>query len=582
MNEIEEIKSRLDLVDFIGQYVSLKKAGVNYKAVCPFHQEKTPSFMVSPEKQIWKCFGCGRGGDIFKFVMERESLEFADALRLLAQRAGVTLKPRTAAEHQSQSNKERLFALNRLVAAIFAKVLEESQAGKQAREYLEKRGIKAEVISRFQLGFAAPQIKILPLVIKRGFTANDLARIGHPEKFFQRIIFPITDVLGNVVGFTGRALGDNEPKYLNSPETPIYNKSRVLYGLNLARKAIKQLDQVVLVEGQMDVIALHQAGVEQAVASSGTAITEIQIQTLAKYTNNFLLAFDNDAAGRATTKKVIEMLLRSDLNGRVVSFGEYKDAGEMMVEKPAIWPSTVKEAKEIFEWILEEELAAAGQVDFVENKKKILKAILPLLALVSEPTRLDHYVQKTAMTLRVKPETVYASLKRVTQTKTETINRLPEEGLSAEEQLLSLLLAYPETLNGKYDLSHFYWTSELLSKIAKALQNCYNDHALVENSLLLRDRVKKFLTPPEAEKIDVWQISLTRLWPQLDRQLAKEMVEELLNRFARRDFERSKEDIAVEIRRAQESGDFARMKKLMTKLNQLAQEAPPRYREDNK
>jgi len=579
MNEIEEIKSRLDLVDFIGQYVSLKKAGVNYKAVCPFHQEKTASFIVSPEKQIWRCFGCSKGGDLYGFVMERESLEFGDALRLLAQRAGVTLKPRTTAEHQSQSNKERLFGLNRLAAAIFAKVLAESAAGKSAREYLAKRGIESEIIEKFQLGLAASQIKLSSLVIKRGFSLNDLARAGHPEKFFQRIMFPIADVLGNIVGFTGRALGDNEPKYLNSPETPIFNKSRVLYGLNFARTAIKKHDYVVLVEGQMDVIALHQAGIEQVVASSGTAITQSQIQILAKYTSNFLLAFDNDQAGRATTKKVVEMLLAADLNGKVVSFGRYKDAGDMMVEEPNLWRETVKEAKEGFEWVLAEESAVAGSPDFVENKKKILKVILPLLALVNEPTRLDHYVQKTAIALRVKPETVYASLKKIAQTKTEITSQPEEETITAEEQLLSLLLTYPELLKEVKDLTQFHWTSEALSKIASALQNCYNNHTLAENSLLLRDKVKALLTPLEAGRLDAWQINLSRLWPQLNRQLAKDMVEELISRFNRRSFERSKEEIAVKIRQAQEAGDIKQMKRLMDKLNQLARGALPRSRE---
>src|SRR3989344_6469189 len=370
-NEIEEVKQRLDLVELVGQYVTLKKAGANYKASCPFHQEKTASLMVSPEKQIWKCFGCGRGGDHYKFIMEAEHLEFGDALRLLAQKAGVTLQPRTRAEYETRDKKETLYAINNLAARVFQTILQEKEGGQTAKKYLLGRGITPETIKKWWLGYAPRGFDLKSYMLKKGYLATDLATSGSPERFYDRIIFPIFDVLGNVIGFTGRALGEIQPKYLNSPETPLYNKSRLLYGLNFAKAAIKQKDYLVLVEGQMDVLALHQAGIQQTIASSGTAITETQIELLSKYTQNFLLAFDNEDACRITTRKVIEMLLRKDLNGKVIDFGKFKDAGELFAQEPTAWAKAAKEAKESVEWWLNLEISKTGNLDYLENKKKV-------------------------------------------------------------------------------------------------------------------------------------------------------------------------------------------------------------------
>jgi DNA primase len=383
-NEIEEVKQRLDLVDLVGQYVALKKAGANYKATCPFHQEKTASLMVSPEKQIWKCFGCSRGGDHFAFIMEAEHLEFGDALKLLAQKAGVTLQPKTRSEYQTKDRKETLYAINQFSSLVFHKVLLESSSAKTAREYLAKRKISDQMIKTFRLGFASPSVNLKDFLMKRNYTPADIAKAGSPERFRDRIIFPIFDVLGNVVGFTGRALGDIEPKYLNSPETPTYNKGRILYGLNLAKGFIKEHDYVILVEGQMDVISLYQAGIRNVVASSGTAFTESQVTTLSKYTQNFLLAFDNDTAGQTMTRKVIELLLKFDLSSKIIDFGKFKDAGELFENDPKMWREVAKAAKEGLDWWLAGEITTAGNLNFIENKKKVVRAMLPVLKLVAE------------------------------------------------------------------------------------------------------------------------------------------------------------------------------------------------------
>lgn len=570
MNEIEEIKQRLDLVDLVGQYVTLKKAGANYKASCPFHQEKTASLMVSPEKQIWKCFGCGKGGDHYKFVMEAEHLEFGDALRLLAQKAGVTLQSQTRSEYQTRDSKETLYQINRACAKVFQTFLLERDAGKPALEYLKKRGISVETIKQFGIGYAPKNFALKDLLLKHGFATSDLAKAGSPERFFDRIMFPIFDVLGNPVGFTGRILGEGEPKYLNSPETPIYNKSRVLYGLNWAKGAIKEKNYVVLVEGQMDVVALNQAGVLNAVASSGTAITETQLQILSKYTPNFLLAFDNDSAGVAMTKKVIELLLRLDLNSKVVQFGQFKDAGELFEKDPKAWAPAVKAATEGVEWWIAGEITAGGQMDFIENKKKVIKAMLPLLSLITDPTRLDHYAQRLALAVGVKTESIYESIKvpATTQTITGTARILP--ALTNEEQFLALAIAKPGLLALRTkEFDEIVWRSAESVTVVETLKKLYTDPTLVKSPTQFLSKVKNNLGPDLEGKIDLWQFWLSSEWPDLPDSTAEQLIDEKLGRLATKQYELKKEKLARDIKHAQEAGNISEVKKLMDELNKL-------------
>ncbi|MEK7202058.1 MAG: DNA primase [Patescibacteria group bacterium] len=582
-NEIEEVKQRLDLVELVGQYVTLKKAGANYKAPCPFHQEKTASLMVSPEKQIWKCFGCGKGGDHYKFVMEAEHLEFGDALRMLAQKAGVTLQSRTRSEYQTQDSKSTLYQINRACAKVFQTILLERDAGKTALEYLKKRGIKEETIKQFQVGYAPKNFDLKSLLLKHGFTASDLAKAGSPERFYDRIMFPIFDVLSNPVGFTGRILGDGEPKYLNSPETPIFNKSRVLYGLNLAKVALKEKNFTILVEGQMDVVALHQAGVTNAVASSGTAITETQLITLSKYTPNFLLAFDNDTAGLVTTKKVIEMLLKLDLNSKVVEFGQYKDAGELFEKDSAAWAPAIKAAKEGIEWWIAGEIASAGQLDFIENKKKVIKAMLPILGLITDPTRLDHYTQRLALAVGVKTESVYESIKKSRLTTSSLAsshpvasNQLPKASsalLTTEEQFLALAISKPALITTRLkEFGEIVWQTVETTTIAECLQKLYTNPTLVKSPTQFLSKVKNTLGPDLEGKIDSWQFWLSKEWPELTDEAAGELIGEKVGRLATKNYELRKENLARAIKLAQVAGDISGVKKLMENLSELTKE----------
>lgn len=577
MNEVEEIKGRLDLVDLISQYVVLKKAGTNYKGVCPFHQEKTPSMMVSPQKQIWKCFGCGKGGDHYTFVMEAEHLEFGDALRLLAQKAGITLQPRTTAEHQSQGRKELLYRVNKLAAAIFQKVLFGTPEGKAALAYLESRQISTDSLKEFGVGFASKRISLQKLMASKGVTTADLQRAGSPEKFFDRIIFPIYDVLGNVIAFTGRSLGDVQPKYLNSPETQLFSKSRVLYGLHLAKAGIKKEDRVILVEGQLDVIALHQAGVTEVVASSGTAVTEQQLQILSKYTQNFVLGFDGDAAGVSTTEKVVQLLLKNDLSGRVLSFGSYKDAGELFEKAPTAWGDALKNATEMVDWLINQKVRAVGSLQFIENKKKLTSMILPTLQLVPDATRLDYYVQRLASLLQVSSESLYTTLKKTSQPKTPDTgsSRVVEKPptLTNEEQLLALLLSNPSGIKRHLKtIEDVVWQSMDAELIASSIKKWYTDETLVKNPSRFSSQVKTDLDSRISEKIDSWQFWLSSQWEQLSPALTEELLQEKFSQLSTKQYDQQKSALASGIQRAQQAGDLTEVKRLMNELNELSKQ----------
>ncbi|MBI4948098.1 DNA primase [Candidatus Berkelbacteria bacterium] len=574
LNEIEEIKQRLDIVEHIGQYVALKKAGANYKGVCPFHSEKTPSMMVSNQKQIWKCFGCGKGGDIFAFTMEAEHLEFGDALRMLAQKAGVTLQTRTTAEHQTQSRKDRIYRTNMLSAKIFQRILSQSSLGEVAREYLQKRKITSAVQEKFLIGFAPKNFDLKATLSKYELTAGDLQNAGSPERFFDRIMFPIFDVLGNVIAFTGRAVANIEPKYLNSPETPIFNKGRVLYGLNFAKGAIKQKDFVILVEGQMDVIALHQSGVENTVASSGTAITETQINTLSKYTNNFILALDNDTAGITTTKKVIEILLKLDLNGKIINFGKYKDAGELFENEPTAWPEALKNAEEMFDWLINQELSAAGSIQYIENKKKIIKSLLPVIAVIQDPTRLEYCVNKLATKTQTKAENIISAVEKMWQKKTEEKpNKNTKIALTPEEQLLAIILGEPQAgVKFAEQLDQVVWQSIDNQQIASVVKKCYTNKTLASDRIQFISSVKTTLDSRLSEKIDSWQFWLSELWPNLTTSLATELITEHFGRLNTKSREAEKELLASQIRQAQEKNDTKKVIELMQQLNELTKE----------
>jgi DNA primase len=318
-DKISEIKNAADIVDIISETVLLKKAGRNFLGLCPFHSEKTPSFTVSPEKQIFYCFGCGAGGNVFSFLMKHESLTFPEAARALAKRYGITIPTKTLSPEQRRKigQKESLLDLNKQAMDFFHHELLSSVAGKQALSYLSKRGISEETIDQFNLGYAPKgwdnllrfftKMRIRPGLLEiSGLVAARKNSSGFYDRFRDRIIFPIFDVNMEVVGFGGRVMDNSEPKYLNSPETSVYNKSRTLYGLHRARDKCRTDDKVFIVEGYLDLLALHQHGIENSVATLGTALTAEHIRMLARYTRRMVLVYDSDEAGIKSAYRCIE------------------------------------------------------------------------------------------------------------------------------------------------------------------------------------------------------------------------------------------------------------------------------------
>jgi len=340
----EEIKERLDIVQFLKDYLELRPAGRNFKALCPFHQEKTPSFIVSPERQIWHCFGCGKGGDIFKFLMEYENLEFYEALKILAEKAGVELQKLSPVD---QKQFGILYDINSIASRFFSDNLE---ASPRVREYLRERGLFKETIYEFELGFAPNSFDALTVnLINEGFNVEDIVRAGlafktergkYIDRFRGRIMFPIHNHFGKVVGFSGRILPELEKedvgKYINSPETPIFNKSRLLYGFWKSKNSIRAAKTLLLVEGQMDFLMLWQAGIKNVVATSGTSLSGDHLKTSRKIADNIIIAFDKDEAGIAAAERAIDLAGAADFNAYVLDFGEFKDPAEATQANPEL------------------------------------------------------------------------------------------------------------------------------------------------------------------------------------------------------------------------------------------------------
>ncbi len=335
---IEEVRLHSDIVDVVGQTVKLKRSGSGYKGLCPFHNEKTPSFSVVPSKQIYHCFGCGAGGDVFSFLMEYDNLTFSEAVKTLADRAGITLPEVSASDEDKarKREKDRVMAVLKDAASFFYNNLR-SPAGKTGMEYFIKRGLKPEIMRSFGLGYAGKNNEVCAFLKEKGYTDSEInaaglvyvdEKRGIRDRFFNRVMFPIMDVGNHVIGFGGRVMGDGEPKYLNSPETAVFEKSRNLYGLNEARRSRK--GYLIACEGYMDVISLHQAGFTEAVASLGTAFTEEHARILRRYTEDVRLTYDSDDAGVRAALRAIPILKSAGISARIIHLEPYKDPDEFI------------------------------------------------------------------------------------------------------------------------------------------------------------------------------------------------------------------------------------------------------------
>lgn len=429
---VEEIKNRLDIVDFINSHVPLKRAGANFAARCPFHNEKTPSFTVSRAKQLWYCFGaCQEGGDIFKFLMKMEGLEFVEALKILADKAGVEL-PKY--DKQAESRKNTLIAVLKAAQEFYAAQLRQS-AGAAAGAYLKKRGLTDEVINRFGLGYAPDGWDALTLAFRDKFKAEDIFAAGltikrarnhndphspQPltynafyDRFRHRIMFPIRDIHGNTVGFTSRLLDENrkEGKYVNTPETPVYSKGRALYGLDLAREAIRKMDYAILVEGNMDVIACHQFGCANTVAASGTALTADQVRFIKRYTENLKVCFDADAAGETATARGIDIARAEGMQVKIVVIPAEcgKDPDECIRKDRASWERAMREARDIMEYRIEK-ARARFDLKGARGLSQFVNAVLREMIKIPDLVEQHFWVKRVADMARLDEKIIHEQL----------------------------------------------------------------------------------------------------------------------------------------------------------------------------
>ena len=438
MTVVDDIKARLDIIEVISERVPLQRSGRSYKANCPFHQERTPSFHVFPERQSWRCFGaCATGGDAFSFIMRVDNLDFAQALRWLAQKTGVTLPERRTDRRPQQ---ESAYEINEKAKAYFQRRLASAQ-GSEARDYLERRGLDREAIETFEIGLSPDDGESLRNHLSGGeFSPGQLAGAGvvrtgddgfQRDLFRGRLMFPIRDAAGQLVGFGGRSLDGSEPKYLNSPQGDVFDKSHLLYALNRAIEEIRK-DGAVIVEGYMDAIAAHQAGFKNVVASMGTALTEHQVGTLRRLTGRVLMALDQDAAGQQATLRSLEsswriyqnrvagrsqrttLLQRQDLPElKILSLPEGQDPDDVIHRSPAEWSRLLESAQPLVEYMI---AAAASHLDpsTPQGKAQIVEAVFPLIAAATAGTQQDHYFQLLADRLNVSLETLRASVGRPT------------------------------------------------------------------------------------------------------------------------------------------------------------------------
>ncbi len=454
MSQVDQVRAAADIVKIVGDYVKLRKSGANYTGLCPFHQEKTPSFAVHPIKQIFHCFGCGVGGDVFKFVMLMDSLPFPEALRRVAEKVGVQIEERAGEETYDANTKLRasLTKLHEVAAKFFASQLGGTSEGRMARAYLSDRGITDEMVGRFRIGYAPGDGQGLIRQLSGGeFDRETLDKSGlilsnaetqRPfDRFRRRIIFPISNDSGKVVAFAGRALGEEQPKYLNSPETAIYTKSRLLYHLHGAAQATRKLDYAILVEGYMDCIAVASSGIENVVASCGTSLTEGQIRLLGRYTKRVVVNYDPDSAGMAATERSLTLLLEAGFEAKVLALPGGLDPDEFIRKRGAAeYSEVLKNAPSYLDY-LTERAATTHDMRTPEGKVAAVNAILPYLIKVPNPILRAELATRLAERLRVDERLLRDELRRAAGEKRGEVHLAEPIAVEANHGVKQLLRA---------------------------------------------------------------------------------------------------------------------------------------------
>ena len=502
MSVIDEVKHGTDIVAVIAQYTTLSKAGRTLRALCPFHSEKHPSFFVYPEQQSWHCFGaCSTGGDVFSFLMKKENIDFGEALRLLAQRAGVTIPSKLGNGHE-KGKRERLYQVNEAATQYFHSQLLSSPLAEKARQYLTNRAVMDKAVTDFQLGFSPNSWETLKRHLsKMGYTNDELLDAAlitvsadgkAHDRFRGRLMFPIRDDRGHTTGFGTRVLDDSSPKYINSPQTSIFDKSASLYGINLAASAIRQLNQAVIVEGYFDVIIAHQYGFVNVVASMGTAITEKQVNILKRLTGNLVLALDADSAGEEAMLRCVNYENTLDSELKVILLPEGKDPDDVIKENTSAWQELAGKATPVIDYTFD---INAAKLDLTTASDKSLAArrLLPIIAEIKDMVRQSHYLQKLASLINVSGRNLEAELRKINAAQGKRLSKreiLTPRPISKsllsnplEEYCLTLLLRCPELKEQSESLLPEYFGNSENREIFLAWQQVNPDISQLRDKL---------------------------------------------------------------------------------------------------
>ena len=602
LSSIEEIKNKLDIVEVVGSYIKLQKCGQNFRAICPFHSEKKPSFFVSPSRQIWHCFGCNLGGDIFKFVMQIERVEFGDALRILAQRAGVELKRQ---DPKLKTERQRLYEICELACQFFETQLQKSKIGQNVKKYLLTRGIKEESIKKWRLGYAPDTWQGLSdFLVGKGYKREEIVKAGlaikkesdtniqYPisniqsyDRFRGRIIFPVFDLNSQVIGFGGRvfassaeALAEAEKKevakYLNISNTSLYDKSRVLYGLNAAKIKIREKNQCILVEGYTDAILAHQAGFDNTVATSGTALTPFQLRILKRYSQNLLTAFDMDIAGQSATKKGIDLAQRQGFDIKVITMPKDSDPADIISKNPVDFKKLIISAKSILDFYFLSAFSCVGTVGKFdkktpEGKREISKILLPVIKRIPNKIEQSSWVQKLSRDLQIPEEAIFEELKKVKVENTtagfleENLTLTPEKKTRKElleEKILSLTPQLSEKRSFLSDLID----KEIIYAFSKENQEIFEILKRPSPKETVPD-FKKKTSENLREKLTTIQLKAEVYPEEKPEEELQICLRELKHILIKEELKKLSQDIKI----AKDNGDLKKLSSLLEEFNDL-------------
>ena len=576
MGTVDEIKTKADIVQIISERLSVKKAGKHFKALCPFHGEKTPSFMISPELQIYKCFGCGEGGDVITFLEKYEGMDFNEAIGYLSERTGIKLD---SANFQPKKDKEKIIEINSLAVKYYQYLLLKHDLGKPALDYLtNKRKLTLSTIQKFMIGFSPENPKIFQsfFINKKGLNRKDLVLTGIcyekfnglVDRFAGRIVFPLFDHRGNTVGFSGRAMpnpSQEVAKYINTPETPAYHKSELLFGLNFTKEAIKEREFVIVTEGELDVISPWQRGIKNIVAIKGSALTDAHTRLLSRFTKNITLALDADFAGSAAAKRGIETAQSAGLRIKVAQFKGFKDPDEMAVSDIDGLIKCIDKAIPVYDYIINSALEKYDS-NTMQGKVDISKEVVPFLAKIDDEIMKAYYVEILAKKLLIPYESVYSEVEK------NKISRLSQEDEltpvkfssgrreAIEEVLLALVLRNsPENLA---KIKRFF-KSQFLRKIVERF---------IDFPVKPASDIKKFSENLPAELRDkfneIYFVNLVNYEDISSEKLLPE-IETLKRNLETIDLSESQKKLIEKIRESEKEGKKSEVADLQKKLNEL-------------